>query len=126
SREGCWPGVSGGQKVEQTLVAAWKDSNTRSNPPGRKIATQELDSGQIEPSKHQEFVMIGSVRVRTRPLKLAHLVEPGAGTQVRDAIRLSLSLWGGAYFPIIPLYRRTPATWTEGPIKSPSAKEVVL
>jgi hypothetical protein len=37
--------------------------------------------------------MIGSVDNKTRPLKLALLVDPNSGTQVRDAIRLASTLW---------------------------------
>ena len=70
--------------------------------------------------------MFGTVFIKTRPLRLAYLVEPNNATQVREAIRLSSTLWGGAYFPIIPLYRRMPATWRDGPLKVPLAKEVIL
>jgi hypothetical protein len=45
--------------------------------------------------------MLGSIETKVRPLKLACLVDPGDATQLRDAIRLSSSLWGGIYFPII-------------------------
>jgi hypothetical protein len=70
--------------------------------------------------------MIGSIDIKTRPLKLAFLVDPSSGTQVRDAIRLASTLWGGAYFPIIPLYKRMPATWRDKPLKAPPAKKVTL
>jgi hypothetical protein len=70
--------------------------------------------------------MFGTVDVKTRPLRLAYLVDQNSATQVREAIRLSSTLWGGAYFPIIPLYRRMPATWRDKPLKAPSAKAVIL
>lgn len=70
--------------------------------------------------------MIGSIDIRTRPLKLAFLVDPKSGTQVRDAIRLASTLWGGSYFPIIPLHKRMPATWRDKPLKAPPAKKVIL
>lgn len=69
--------------------------------------------------------MLGSVDIRIRPIRLAYLIEPGNEEQVREAIRLSSSLWAGTYFPIIPLYQRMPATW-KGPLKVPAAGSVVL
>ena len=70
--------------------------------------------------------MIGSITTKTRPLRLAYLVDPNTLSQVREAIRLSSSLWGGAYSPIVPLYRRLPATWAEPPLKAPRAESVIL
>jgi hypothetical protein len=70
--------------------------------------------------------MFGSVDIKTRPLKLAFLVDPNSSKQVREAIRLSSTLWGGVYFPIIQLYKRMPKTWQEKPIKTPSSKSVIL
>jgi len=71
-------------------------------------------------------VMIGSIDIKTRPLKLAFLVDSNSGKQVRDAIRLASTLWGGSYFPIIPLHKRMPATWRDKPLKAPPAKRVIL
>jgi hypothetical protein len=70
--------------------------------------------------------MIGSIDIKTRPLKLGLMVDPNSGTQAREAIRLASTLWGGAYFPIIPLHKRIPATWREGPVPAPPAKKVIL
>lgn len=53
----------------------------------------------------------GSVTVRVRPLRIAFLVDPAERGAVYRAIELSSFLWGGSYNPIIPAYRRTPATW---------------
>jgi hypothetical protein len=69
--------------------------------------------------------MVGNVDIKVRPLKLAYLVDPNKKEQVRDAIRLSSTLWGGVYFPIIPLYKRMPRTWKD-PVKAPEAQKVVL
>lgn len=69
--------------------------------------------------------MFGNVDIRVRPLKLAYLVDPSKKEQVREAIRLSSTLWGGVYFPIIPLYKRMPKTWKD-PVKAPEAKKVIL
>jgi hypothetical protein len=54
------------------------------------------------------------------------LVEPNNATQVRGAIQLSSSLWGGSLFPIIPLHRGMPVTWRENARKAPAARDVVL
>ncbi len=70
--------------------------------------------------------MFGTIDIKSRPLKLAYIVDPNNAQQVRDAIRLSSTLWGGDYFPIIPLHKRMPATWRDKPFKSPSAKNVIL
>lgn len=70
--------------------------------------------------------MLGSVDIKTRPLKLTFLVDPNNQKQVREAIRLSSTLWGGAYFPIIQLHKRMPGTWREKPLRTPSAKSVIL
>jgi len=70
--------------------------------------------------------MTGSVEIKVRPLRLAYLVDPNDKEQAREAIRLSSTLWGGMYFPIIPLHIRMPGTWREKPFKTPSAKDVIL
>ena len=69
--------------------------------------------------------MIGSIETKVRPLRLAYLIDPGSSAQLREAIRLSSSLWGGIYFPIIPLYGRMPANWVEKPFKAPPARSVI-
>ena len=69
--------------------------------------------------------MVGNVDIKVRPLKLAYLVDPNKKEQVREAIRLSSTLWGGFYFPIIPLYKRMPRTWKD-PVKAPEAQKVIL
>lgn len=70
--------------------------------------------------------MFGSANIKTRPLRIAYLVDPNNVRQVREAIKISSTLWGGDYFPIISLYKRMPSTWRDGPIKAPSAKSVIL
>ncbi|MEK7554917.1 MAG: hypothetical protein AAB518_02970 [Patescibacteria group bacterium] len=68
----------------------------------------------------------GSVNLKIRPIKIAFLVDSNNAKQVREAIQLSSTLWGGAYCPIVPLYKQMPKTWREGLIKAPKAKRVVL
>ena len=73
-----------------------------------------------------------SVEIKTRPIRLAFLVDPNNSEQVGEAIRLSSTLWGGVYFPIIELHKRIPATWKEEPLpkrlptERPSARSVIL
>ena len=55
--------------------------------------------------------MFGSVEQRVRPIRLAFLVDVNNETQVREAIRLSTTVWGGSYCPIVPLYKQMPKTW---------------
>lgn len=70
--------------------------------------------------------MLGNVDIKVRPLKLAFLVEPNSTKQIRQAIQISSTLWGGSYCPIIPLYKTSSPTWADKPLKAPSAKDVVL
>lgn len=70
--------------------------------------------------------MFGTIDIKPRPIRLAFLVDPNNAAQTREAIRLSSSLWGGAYFPILPLYTRMPASWQDPPLRPPKAKEVTL
>ncbi len=70
--------------------------------------------------------MIGNVDIKVRPLRLAFLVEPNSTEQIRRAIQISSTLWGGSYCPIIPLYKTSSRTWAEKPMKTPSAKDVVI
>ncbi len=65
--------------------------------------------------------MWGSASIKVRPLKMALLVDPNSATQVREAIRLACSLWGGTFFPIIPLHKTTPARWRERGASMPAA-----
>jgi hypothetical protein len=69
--------------------------------------------------------MLGSANIKVRPLKLALMVDPNNASQVREAIRLACSLWGGMYFPIIPVHKRMPASWRIGALKAPLAVDVV-
>lgn len=69
--------------------------------------------------------MFGSADIKVRPLKLALMVDPNSALQVREAIRLACTQWGGTFFPIIPVHKRMPASWREGSLKAPPANEVV-
>ena len=72
-----------------------------------------------------------SIETRTRPIRLAFLVDPDNFEQVAEAVRLSSTLWGGLYFPIIELHETVPANWKEEPLpgfpaEDSSAEEVVI
>lgn len=69
--------------------------------------------------------MFGTIQLRLRPLKLGYLVNPSDPQQVRGAIRLSTSLWGGTYDPIIPVYKKTPSSWADKPGRPPSAETII-
>ena len=60
-----------------------------------------------------------SVEINTRPIRFAFLVDPDNPEQVRRAVRLSSTLWGGLYFPIIELHETVP-------VEDSSAEEFVL
>lgn len=49
--------------------------------------------------------MLGSADIKVRPLKLALMVDPNSAMQVREAIRLASTQWGGMFFPIIPVHK---------------------
>ena len=68
----------------------------------------------------------GTIDIKVRPIKIAFLVEPNNKKHVREAIQISSTLWGGAYCPIIPLYKRIPKTWKNGGLEIPKAKDVML
>ena len=54
--------------------------------------------------------MLATVEIKSRPIKLAYLVNPNNSQQVREAIQLSSTLWGGSYFLIIALQSQASAT----------------
>lgn len=69
--------------------------------------------------------MFGTATVKIRPTKMALLVDPQNVSQTREAIRLASSLWGGHYFPIIPLYERAPPSWRKQSVLAPTARQKV-
>ena len=52
-----------------------------------------------------------SARVRLRPIRIALLVSPSDLRAIRTFLRICACLWGGAYNPIIPVFRRRPREW---------------
>ena len=52
-----------------------------------------------------------SAEISTRPIRFAFLVDPDNSEQAGEAVRLSSTLWGGVYFPVIELCKRIPVVW---------------
>lgn len=88
-------------------------------------SNMEIPANRIFPVLHgnigRKTSMFGT---KVRPIRLAHLVDPNDPGQVREAIRLSSTLWGGSYCPIITLYKRMPATWKDL-LRAPLAMRVI-
>ena len=56
-------------------------------------------------------------------------MDPRDRAQLRRAVQLSSTLWGGTYSPIVPLYRRMPRSWSQKPLPTPcwlAARDVIL
>ncbi|MFZ2188778.1 MAG: hypothetical protein WAV73_04415 [Candidatus Moraniibacteriota bacterium] len=71
--------------------------------------------------------MIGSITVKNRPVKMAFLADINKKADIREIIRLNSSLWGGSYNPIIPLFKKRPAYWSDKILKhQPSVKDIAL
>jgi len=69
--------------------------------------------------------MFGTIDVKARPLKLGFLVNPNRASQVRHAIQLASSMWGGMYFPIISIYGKIPRRWREDGMRTSKAQDVI-
>ena len=52
-----------------------------------------------------------SAEVRLRPIRIGLLVSPSDLPAIRKFMRICSCLWGGAYNPIIPVFRRPPTEW---------------
>lgn len=68
--------------------------------------------------------MFGTLELKSRPLRIGFLVDPSRATSIRKAIEISSTLWGGAYNPLIPVYKRLPRNW-EKYIRLPKAESIV-
>ena len=67
-----------------------------------------------------------TVTLTLRPIKLAFLVELFDKKAIHSAIEINSLLWGGAYNPIIPVFRRKPKNW-DWPITIPGNQgDIVL
>ena len=52
--------------------------------------------------------------IRLRPTRIGFLVRPTDMPSVRKIMRACTCVWGGAYNPIIPVYRTPPKEWKPG------------
>ena len=52
-----------------------------------------------------------SATIRLRPTRIALLVRPSDLLSIRRFMRICVCLWGGAYNPIIPVFRNRPRDW---------------
>ncbi len=69
--------------------------------------------------------MIGNLDIKSRPLRLGLLVNPAKVSSVKQAIEICSTLWGGAHYPIIPIFnKRTPRNW-ESFHKTLSSEKVI-
>ena len=67
----------------------------------------------------------GTVKVKSRPIKLAFLVNPTDQESLLKAIEINTFLWGGMYNPIIPTYRETSQTWEDSSSKIPDFQSII-
>ena len=49
--------------------------------------------------------------IQLRPTRIGFLVRPSDLASVRTIMRTCACLWGGAYNPIIPVFKRPPKEW---------------
>ncbi len=70
--------------------------------------------------------MLWNLKIKSRPIKLAFLIDVNDEKQVLKAINIANSLWWGQYFSIIQIYKKLPATWNQKWFKKLTAKSVVL
>lgn len=70
--------------------------------------------------------MLWNLKIKSRPIKLAFLIDVNDEKQVLKAINIANSLWWGQYFSIIQIYKKLPAIWNEKWFKKLTAKSVVL
>ena len=54
-----------------------------------------------------------SATIRLRPTRIALLVRPSDVSSIRKFMRHCACLWGGAYNPIIPVFRTRPREWRD-------------
>jgi len=67
----------------------------------------------------------GTITIRLRPIKLALLVDPADKTALMEAIEINTFLWGGAFNPIIPIFKRRPKVWQDRPFRDLNSKKIL-
>src|SRR6266404_1086659 len=67
-----------------------------------------------------------SIDRRARPLRLGFLVDPDSPDSVRSGIEAATAIWGGAYCPLIPIFKTPPAEWLKfGPSEPPASATTI-
>ncbi len=66
-----------------------------------------------------------SLTLTLRPIKLAFLVELSDKRAIHTAIEINSLLWGGAYNPIVPVFRRKPTNWERLPLTRLKPSDIV-
>lgn len=69
--------------------------------------------------------MLGTLQVKSRPLRFGLLVDLNKQSTIERAIALNSTLWGGFYNPLIPVFGRTPRRWTDKPFPNPPPRGIL-
>jgi hypothetical protein len=57
--------------------------------------------------------MVIGVNQKSSPIKICFLIKPNSKVRFERAMKIACSLWGGVYFPILPLYKKMPVTFRQ-------------
>lgn len=69
---------------------------------------------------------IGSTKITLRPIKLAFVVNPHDKESFLEAVKINTFLWGGAFNPIIPFFKKKPKVISgDFELKRASAKAIL-
>jgi hypothetical protein len=68
---------------------------------------------------------IVTIHKRLRPLRFAFLVRPNDLSTLNRIFEINTCLWGGRFNGIIPVYQKTPSSWTQRPMRAPAARDIV-
>jgi hypothetical protein len=67
----------------------------------------------------------GTIAQTLRPIKLAFLVNLAEKEEILKVVGLNSYLWGGPFNPIIPVFKRTPRSWSTKFLKTPQAHDIL-
>jgi hypothetical protein len=65
------------------------------------------------------------VQVRLRPVRFAFLVQPDDRKRTLEIFRLTTSLWGGKFNPIVPCFNEVPLWWDRHDHRLETAAQIV-
>src|SRR5690242_3207409 len=75
-------------------------------------------------SAEQKKAMVGSLKIKSRPLRLGLLVDLKDKTSLERAIEINSTVWGGFYNPLIPVFNKTPRAWVDKPFRAPKPADI--